>query len=272
MMPFPAFGKALKRHMGGGMSGGALTPAQIIAAIAATSPLAWWDAGRDLYTDTGLTTPVVSDGDAVAGWKDQGSTGAHITQSTVGNRFVYRARVAALNNKPAVQLTAASTQYLSRALAGGIVSNLNFYNLIIVYRSTMVGTGYLHGEASSISATPLMGGRLATAAIDALHRSDASVLANPSGGATANDGSAKIYTLRRISAANFSIRLQGAQVGTAVQSPGTTTETTIAIGVLPQATPLLPVTAHIAQVLLYGAEQYTVVEPLLAALYGITLP
>ena len=55
----------------------------------------WYDASdkASLFTDTGLTTQVVSDADPIGGWKDLSGTGRHLTQGTAGQQFLYKVNI-----------------------------------------------------------------------------------------------------------------------------------------------------------------------------------
>lgn len=230
--------------------------------------LAWWDANRGVYEDTGLTD-LCEDGDGVAGWADQVGVN-HVTQSTAGDRPIYRASVAALNGRAAIEFV--SSDYLSRTIAAGLVANLNAYTIYAVIAQTTVGIGYLYSEGNSGAAAPIVGARVNGILSEGAHRDDASTLANPSGGATTNNGAKHLITLRRISSNSWSVRLDGAQVGTAANAPTTTTVDRLSIGVRVANTVASFVTGHIAQVALYSSDNFATVEPLLAAYYGITLP
>lgn len=253
----------------GGATG--MSAAQFAALIAATSPLAWWDANRDLYTDTGLTTPVVNDGDAVAGWKDQSGNGYHVLQSTAGDRPLYRASVSSINNKPAVEFV--SSDYLIKtALGAPILGNLSTYTIFVVFRTTTAAQHYTFTEGNSASGNSYLGPRLTTAAAEFIHVSDAPATATASGGTTANNGNRHIHTVRRISAASWAVRLDGTQVATDTTNISTTTTNQVAIGARARSTIATFFTGHIAQVILSNSNNFATVEPILAAYYGINLP
>lgn len=249
-----------------------LTPAKFASLIAATSPLAWWDANRDLYKDVTLAT-ATADGEAVAGWKDQSGTGYHATQSTAGNRPVYQANVPALNNKPAVKFTAASSHYLIRTgLSGSIIGNLNTYTIYVVHAALSSHVGYYYAEGKSDAPTQFAAIRQNLGAAEGFHRDDASTSANPAGGTTAANGAVHIQTVRRIASNSWSVRQDGVQVGTSAVAPTTTTINQIAIGALVRTTVNLFFDGYIAQVIATNADNFATVEPILAAFYGIRLP
>lgn len=261
------------RSLGNRGGGGGMSAAQFAAMIAATSPLGWWDANRDLYTDTSLTTRVVNSGDTVAGWKDQGSGVNNVLQSTAGNRPVYRTSVAALNDKPAVQFTAASSHYLIKtALAGSIIANLNIHTIYVVYVAASVHTGYMYAEGRAGSAVPFASSRINNNAAEGNYRDDASVPANPTGGTTAANGARHLQTVRRIAAGSWAVRQDGAQVGTASTTPTTTTIDQVAIGALARNTIALFFDGYIAQVIVSNTDNFATVEPILAKFYNINLP
>lgn len=56
------------------------------------SPALWWDASdlSKLFLDTGGTSPVTSDGDAIALIQDKSGNNRHLTQATAGDRPVYK--------------------------------------------------------------------------------------------------------------------------------------------------------------------------------------
>jgi large exoprotein involved in heme utilization and adhesion len=66
----------------------------------------WYDAATlsTLYQDSGKTTPVTSDGDPVGAWVDRIVAADEIAQAVTAAKPTYRASVAALNSKPALQL------------------------------------------------------------------------------------------------------------------------------------------------------------------------
>ena len=56
-----------------------------------TSAAGWCRKNMGLFTNTGLTTPVSANGDAIAGWYDQTGNGNHLLQPTAANRPLYDA-------------------------------------------------------------------------------------------------------------------------------------------------------------------------------------
>ena len=228
--------------------------------------LAWWDAERDVYSDTSLTT-AITDGGSVAGWRDQGSSGYHVTQSTAGDRPVYRRSVAAFGGKPAVEF---ALDYLIRTgLSGAVIGNLNTYTVFVVFATSAAATAYMYSEGNTGSATQFAAVRHNIAAVEGFHRSDASVSANPTGGTTANNGAVHLLTLRRIASNSWAVRQDGTQVGTASNAPGTTTINQLAIGALARNTIGLQFTGHIAQVLLFNTDNFSTIEPIIKSYYGI---
>ena len=255
-----------RRLIVSGLLGGSAT-----LALPSTALLAWWNAYRDVYADTGLTTPA-ADGGAVAGWKDQGSSALHVTQNTAGDRPIYRKSVAALNNKPAVEFV--SNDFLIRTgLSGAIIGNLNVYSIYVVFVSSdSIAAAYFYSEGNSGSATQFAAARHNLNAYEAFHRDDASVSANPTGGTTAANGAKHLLTIRRIASNSWSVRADGVQVATAANAPTTTTINQVALGVLARNTNSLFYIGHLAQVACYSADNFATIEPLLAAHYGIALP
>jgi hypothetical protein len=85
---------------------GAFTPASISGLIA------WYKADAGLFTDTGCST-AATNGQAVACWKDQSSSGYNQLQATSGNRPVFS--TTGLGGDAGVTFTAASGQFLNTA-------------------------------------------------------------------------------------------------------------------------------------------------------------
>jgi hypothetical protein len=71
----------------------------------------WLEADVGLYTDTGGTTPVASDGDLVARWNDQSGNGHDFQQATSGNRPAWKTSV--LNGKPVARFTNTNSNNLA---------------------------------------------------------------------------------------------------------------------------------------------------------------
>lgn len=236
-----------------------------------TNLLAWWDANRDIYSDTGLTTPAAN-GAGVGGWKDQGGGAYHVLQATAGDRPIYRTSVAALNNKPAVEFV--SNDYLRATIAAAIAGNLNVYNIFCVFTSTnSASTGYLYCEGRSTSLTPRVSTRITNGLGQSSHVDDAATDAAPSKAGTYGDGVKHLLTCRRTASNNFIVRVDGVASAANTNAPGATTIDRVAIGARTRNNAQDSfVAGHIAQIAVYGADNFATIEPLLAAEYGITLP
>lgn len=84
-----------------------------------------------MFTDTGGTTPVASDGDAIAHWADQSGTGNHVTQSTVANRPLYRpAGTAGLDVEATAQ--GDSTDFLDGGTSLALATQTGFTILVVL--------------------------------------------------------------------------------------------------------------------------------------------
>lgn len=88
----------------------------------------WFKADGLLYTDTGGTTPVASDGDLVARWNDAGPGGRHATQSTSSKRPLYK--TGGPNGKPFVRADGTDDH-----LAGTASSWTGGHTYFIVYKA-----------------------------------------------------------------------------------------------------------------------------------------
>lgn len=56
--------------------------ATVAAPLVIPNLLYWFDANKETFQNTGLTTPASANNDPVGGWKDQSGNGLHATQST----------------------------------------------------------------------------------------------------------------------------------------------------------------------------------------------
>lgn len=234
--------------------------------------LAWWNAESGVWSDTGLTTPAV-DGGAVAGWSDQSASGYHVTQAGATERPIYRASVTAFGNKPGVEFV--SSDYLIRTgLSAPVIGNLNTYSVYAVFSTTAVANnGHMYGEGHNTLGNPRAGVRNNGAQAEGWHASDASVVANPPAtGQNVATGVVRLLTFRRGTSNEFSIRLDGTQRGTSTAAPGTTSINQLALGAVPRTTPAATYLYYIgflAQVLIYSADNFATIEPILKAHYGI---
>lgn len=256
--PFKPFG----REFGAGAGAAVLS-------LPSTNRLAWWNANRDVYSDTGLTA-LATDGGTVGGWKDQNDTN-HVTQGTAGDRPVYRAGVAALNNKPAIEFVS-SDFLIKTGMAAGLVANLNVYSIYVVFATTSGSLITPYSEGNSGAATPFVTTNVNAAQVTYSHRDGVGTIASGGGGAAANNGAKHLITVRRIASNSWAMRLDGVEVNTSSNAPGSTSINQVAIGTFARVTNTQFFVGHIAQVALYNADNYTVIEPLLAREYGINLP
>lgn len=238
---------------------------QGLNALPGTGLLAHWNAERSVYSDTALTT-AIDDGGTVAGWGDLGSSAYHVTQSTVGNRPLYRASVTAFGGRPGVEFV--SSDVLSRTLSSPILGNLTTYNVFVVYATSSAASNvYPFAEDSSSAANPVVGARITSGAYGATHRDDAGSIQLAGGGTGGANGAVHLLTLRRTAAASFSTRGDGTQVGTSSTSISTTTTNRVNIGAFLSATTYY--VGYVAQVLLYSGDVFATVEPILRAYYRI---
>lgn len=229
--------------------------------------LAWWDAERDVYSDTGLTT-AVADGGTVAGWRDQGASGYHVTQSTAGDRPVYRRSVAAFGGKPAVEFV--SSDLLTRTgLSGAIVGNAIPHTAYIIYATSSASLVTMYSEGNSGAATPFVGVNISPPTATFSYRDGVGVIASGGGGSNAANGSVHLVTVRRSAATSWALRFDGSQVVTDTDNVGTISINQVALGCFARTTNSQFFVGHIAQVLLYGADNFATIEPILKSYYGI---
>jgi hypothetical protein len=93
---------------GGGGGGGVWTPA--------LSGFAYhFDAARDTYTDTGLTTPGTTDGATIVGWKDQSANARHLTKMAKAGVSGVTLKTGQIDGKPALRGASDHSSSLDRA-------------------------------------------------------------------------------------------------------------------------------------------------------------
>jgi hypothetical protein len=80
-----------------------------------------------LWQDSGQTTPVVSDGDPVGAWVDQGAAGDVVTQSTTAAKPTYRASEATYNNQPAVYFDGGDLLQIASFSSGAITQPFTIF-------------------------------------------------------------------------------------------------------------------------------------------------
>lgn len=110
-------------------SGGISSPLDVAGCVL------WLD-GSDatkLYTDSGLTTLVSANNDPVGGWKDKSAATQDFTQSTSGNRAVYKTSIQ--NSKSCVYFDG-STSFLTKTMG-----SLSAHTVFIVSRSGSTSSG-----------------------------------------------------------------------------------------------------------------------------------
>lgn len=230
----------------------------------------WWAGdGSSAYTRRINTA---GDNAPVAGWTDE--TGVYTPIQTVtGNKPTYKLKVAALNNMSAVLFD--TDDYLIATVTAGIVAPLSVYTIYAVLTCTNVTSAYIYSEGAVASATPLarIGVSVATGGdVTPQHRDDAATLMsfNTVGGLVA-DGAKHLITLRRIAANSWNVRVDGVSRGTSTTAPGVTTINRITLGCRANA-PALFLNGNLALLRNSNADDYLVIEPLIATHYAITLP
>lgn len=91
---------------------------------------------KTLYTDTGLTTRIVADGDAVAGVADQSKNAFNGTQGTAGARPAYNTTI---NPRGSIALDGGDWLDFG-ATAGSIFQNSSYGTLMVFARPSASGT------------------------------------------------------------------------------------------------------------------------------------
>jgi len=243
----------------------------IVCPFPAANRLAeWWAGdGSAVYSKRVATG---GDNSPVTGWTDETSTYTPV-QTTTGNQPTYKKQVAALNNRSAVLF--ATDDYLIATVAAGIIANRNVYTIYTVLTCTNVSSAYVYAEGAVASATPLARLGVSVGAggdVTPQHRDDAATLMSFSTAASLiADGAKHLITLRRIAADSWNVRVDGVSRGTSTTAPGTTTINRITLGCRANA-PALFLNGNLALVRCSNADDATVMEPLIATYYAITLP
>lgn len=225
----------------------------------------WLKADDGLYTDTGLSTPVASDGDLVAGWQDKSGSGRHMTQSTSGNRPAYK--VSILNSKPVVRFDGSND-----VLAGANLTALSAAEAFIVVKIGQAdpppsgsGTGLWHyGSDPQATHYPYSDGNV----YDNFGTNSRKGLGNPTPALDAF----RLYNVTTKSG-GWTARIDGTQVyTTASNTVGFRSSCELGSGLSGSGPAFI---GDVAEVIIYSAElsagDRDVVEAYIAAKYGLTI-
>lgn len=212
--------------------------------------VAWYDASKI----TGL-----ADGAAVATWNDSSGNGFHLTQSTAGFRPLYKTAI--LNSLPAVRFDGID-DYMDTATSTNVLQT-STETIVIVYANRSGVNGTLYSTAS-IAAGPLQ--RNATVWFDG---ATASIALSQN----LNDNFLFTMTLDYVDD-DYTVRLDGAQVGQDLTTNGALPDTELRIGARGD-----PVSEFFAgdmlEILVYDREltagEVSQVESYAADKYAITL-
>lgn len=247
-----------------------LTVDALIARLVTAGATAIWDAGKGVYSDAG-TTPATNGG-TVLQLNDQSGSGFHLTAETAptDRRPIYRASIAGLNNRPALEFDD-TNDYMIRAVAGGIANAAgNAYNIITVWLTNNSGSlDYAYTEGGSTTTPTIRLGKNSGQAIG-VHRSDASVLVSAAGGSGAGDNAMHVAGFRRVASNDYRTMLDGTQVASSTSAPGTTTITHVCFGAFWQTAPTNaanPWGDYLAHVSIYPSDVYATIQPILDAWY-----
>lgn len=225
----------------------------------------WLKADDGLYTDTGLTTPVSADGDAVAGWQDKSGNGRHMTQSTSGSRPLYKINI--VNGKPVVRFDGTDD-----VLAGANLSALSAAEAFIVVKTGQAdppaagaGTGLWHyGTDTQASHYPFSNSNI----YDNFGTNSRKTVGDP----TPSLATFRLYNVMSKSG-TWTARLDGTQIYTvASNTVGFRSSCELGNG-LSGAGPTF--NGDIAEVIVYSAElsgsDRDIVEAYIASKYGLTI-
>lgn len=94
----------------------------------------WQRADKDVYQDSGLTTPATADGDPVGGWVDQSGNGNHLTQSTGASRPLLK--LAVVNGRNALRFDGVDDYFIRN------VQSSDEYTIAVALKFS--GTGGLY--------------------------------------------------------------------------------------------------------------------------------
>lgn len=231
-----------------------------------------WDGSTSVFEDTSLTD-LAENNDDVAGWKDLGSNGYHVTEATT--KPVYN--TPGLNNRPFVNFNRVNGDLLSRSLTNGIlaVTGRTTYTLFAVWKSTstvLLPAIYGEGGASATNFVSLRINSTTPGNIIFQHRDDAVVTSQIVGGTSLNNGALHLATARRISATSWDLRVDGVSVGTDNDNVGASTTSTIVVGGLYIGGAFgNRFEGDIFMVGISFTDSYATLEPQIAARYGITI-
>jgi len=228
--------------------------------------LALWYAGNGSKDHASISG---GDGNPVTAWADSGSNGYDLTQATEAAQPTYHRKLAAFNNRGAVEFD--GDDYLQRTIAAGIAANEAVCTILIV-GITNGGAQYLYNEGYSVTSTPRVNFHTEAAGSLRYQHTDDSGLAMTRDGAITT-GEKIMLVGRRADATSFYLRVNGVQGALTTKAIGTTTIDILALGALAVTTLRAGfLIGHLAVVAVYGADNFATIEPIAADFYGITLP
>jgi hypothetical protein len=232
----------------------------------------WFRADKDIFSDTGLATPITTTGTAIAGWKDQTVNEVNVTQGTLGNRPIWRDgnTSAAINFHPTAEFSSANSSYMPSAVAADTVFVPSQpFTSFVVYKPISINTTH-DAFISSSGESPMVG-----AFNGAAYIYDGS--SSPTGPTTSNTltvGLPQIVTHEWTTTgtnSGFTTRLDGGTQASDVtldNTPDTNVFTISNNGDAPDG--------YISEIITYketlSTQNRNLIESYLAMKYGITLP
>jgi len=118
-----------------GLAGARVVPPQDIGLTYKTNLFLWLRGGRDVYVDNG-TTPAVNN-DTIYLWKDQSGNGYHATQTSAGNRPLYKTNI--IGAQPVTRYNGTNTKFDFADIETTNPDIVSFFMVVIPSSTTPIG-------------------------------------------------------------------------------------------------------------------------------------